>query len=146
MYWLWATLVGIVNSQRPTTCMRLHLFQVVLPVQALKWVSKARKCATSRQNMALSKLAGYWHWGCLVRNNMTNGSTVGLNTNSKDNKKDTKDSDGRWMGYLSVFIILHSMLLKTTSIKTVMPDMLNVTDLKEQINFGSLKQWNTCHT
>jgi hypothetical protein len=44
------------------------------------------------------------------------------------------------MGYLSVFIILHSVLLKTTSIKTVMPDMLNVTDLKEQNKFRSLKQ------
>jgi hypothetical protein len=38
------------------------------------------------------------------------------------------------------------MLLKTTSVKTVMPGVLNATDLKEQNNFDSLKQWNTCHT
>jgi hypothetical protein len=72
---------------------------------------------------------------------MANGSMLGLYTSSKDNKKDTKDSHGTLMGYLSIFIILHSVLLKTISIKTVMSDVFNVTDLKEQNNFDSLKQY-----
>jgi hypothetical protein len=58
---------------------------------------------------------------------------VGLHTNNKDSM-----TDGGLIGYLSVFIIL--------SIKTVMPGAVNLTDLKEQNNFDSLKQWNRCHT